>query len=266
MGTLPPDTDEGDEAGLLAEIDQLLDSPVHHANPLRAPLARLLALHRQQNGRLLRLIHLSDGYHELGRTQSASLSLRLERHLRRLEKLARISDLYQNQLHSLNEALHQSSLQDPLTDLGNRRYLMERLADDGSPECAPCCVAILDVDHFKRINDGWGHDMGDTTLKHIADALRGAIRHSDLVGRWGGEEFLLIFPATELADALLVSERVRIAIEGISIPHPLGPVSVSASIGLALRRQGEPLVSTLDRADSALLRAKRDGRNRTVTG
>jgi diguanylate cyclase (GGDEF)-like protein len=269
MSTIPPDTDEGDEARLLAEIDQLLDSPVHHANPLRAPLARLLALHRQQNERLLRLIHLSDGYHELGRLRSSTLSQRFEHHLRRLEKLARISDRYQDQLRSLNAALLQSSLKDPLTELGNRRYLMELLHDEDAASTtarAAYCLAILDVDHFKRINDGWGHDMGDATLKHIADALRGAIRHSDFVGRWGGEEFLLIFPATELADAFQITERVRQAIGAISIAHRLGPVTVSASIGLTRQIAGERFAAALDRADSALLRAKRDGRDRTVIG
>lgn len=257
-----------DESALLEEIDRFLASGAHQDNPLRDLLVRLLTLHRQQNERLLRLIHLSDGYHDLGRMQSASLAQRLERHLRRLEKLARISDRYQDQLRSLNDALLKSSLKDPLTELGNRRYLMERLGDGHFPAnnpTEPCCIAMLDVDHFKRINDGWGHEIGDETLKHIASALRETIRHSDIIGRWGGEEFLLIFPATELAEALVIAERIRQAIMAISIAHPLGPVAVSASIGLTLRRHDEPLTITLNRADEALLQAKRTGRNRTVT-
>jgi diguanylate cyclase (GGDEF)-like protein len=269
MDQIPVPENEDDEAGFLAEIERLIGAPAHHDNPLHAPLARLFALHRQQNERLLRLIHLSDGYHELGRLRSSTLSERFERHLRRLEKLARISDRYQDQLRSLNEALLHSALKDPLTELGNRRYLMERLHDEDAASTTPpsaYCLAILDVDHFKRINDGWGHDMGDTTLKHIADALRGAIRHSDFAGRWGGEEFLLIFPATELADAFQITERVRQAIGAISIAHRLGPVTVSASIGLTRQLAGEHFATALDRADAALLRAKRDGRDRTVIG
>ncbi|MBC9071003.1 GGDEF domain-containing protein [Thauera sp. CAU 1555] len=257
------------EQALLAELDALLADPALQDNPLHAPLDRLLALYRQQNERVERLVRISDGYHGLSRNQSSNLADKFERQVRRLEKLARISDLYQNNLRELTEALREASLKDPLTDLGNRRYLMDRLKEEtvrARRKNVPLCVAVLDVDHFKRVNDTWGHEAGDETLRRISEVLRSSVREYDTVGRWGGEEFLLLFPETGLEEALNTAERVRQSISEIRIERPDGPIQLTASLGLAQQLAGESASATVSRADNALLSAKRKGRDRTVIG
>lgn len=255
------------EEAFLAELDALLADPAQQHNPLHAPLAHLLALYRVQNERIERLVRISDGYHDLSRRQSRNLHDKFERQVRRLEKLTRISDLYQNNLRELTEALREASLKDPLTDLGNRRYLMERLKEE-TERCrrkdAPLCVAILDIDHFKRINDGWGHETGDEALRQVAEVLRNSVRQYDAVGRWGGEEFLLIFSETTLDNALQMAERIRQTIEQLVIEHPIGTIHLTASLGLTLQYSDDNVSTTISRADNALLTAKRSGRNRTV--
>lgn len=260
---------ERSEQALLAEIDALLADPAQQNNPLRALLEQLLVLYRQQNDRIERLVRISDGYHGLSRSQSNSLADRFERQVRQLEKLTRISDLYQSNLRELTEALREASLRDPLTNLGNRRYLMDRLKEEtvrARRKNLPLCAAVLDVDHFKQVNDTWGHETGDEALRAIADALRGAVREYDIVGRWGGEEFLLLFPETGLEKALNTAERVRQAIGEIGIERPDGPIRLTASIGLAQQLAGESASGTVSRADNALLSAKRKGRNCIVIG
>ena len=265
---VPAPASDHDEV-FLDELDALLADPAQQHNPLHAPLTRLLAHYREQHERIERLVRISDGYHDLSRRQSRNLHDKFERQVRRLEKLTRISDLYQSNLRELTEALREASLKDPLTDLGNRRYLMERLKEE-TERCrrkeAPLCVAILDVDHFKRINDGWGHDAGDEALRQISEVLRHSLRQYDAVGRWGGEEFLLLLPDTTLEDALQTAERVREANAGLVIEHPVGSIRLTASLGLANQQMGDTVSSTISRADNALLQAKRSGRNRTAVG
>ncbi|THF65538.1 GGDEF domain-containing protein [Pseudothauera nasutitermitis] len=258
-----------EEDALLRELDTLLADPAHAADPLRAPLAELLALYRQQHERIERLVRISDGYHGMSRLHSDSLADKFDRQVRRLEKLARISDMYQSNLRELTEALREASFKDPLTELGNRRYLMERLREEyerSRRKELPLCVAILDVDHFKRINDAHGHDVGDEALRRVADALRHAIRQYDTVGRWGGEEFLILFPETRIDEALHTAERVRTAIGAIHIESPDGGTTfpLSASLGITERQPDEAVLLAVTRADNALLAAKRAGRDRSV--
>lgn len=257
-----------DEEAAIAAAETLLADPDHRDHPLRAALADLLAVHRAQQERVERLVRISDGYHSLSRTHSSNLTEKFERQVRRLEKLARISDLYQSNLRELTEALRETSLKDPLTELGNRRYLMDRLKEEterARRKDSPLCIALLDVDHFKQINDRHGHDTGDQALCRIAAAIRANVREYDTIGRWGGEEFLLLFPDTGEAEATLTVERVREAIAAIDLD--LGhapPLGLTASIGLTRQRSGETYSATVNRADDALLSAKQLGRNRSV--
>lgn len=260
---------DSDDQALLEALDALLADPAHRDNPLRGPLDRLLTLYRQQRAHIGRLVRISDGYHGMSRHQSMTLADQFDRQVRRLEKLTRISDLYQNNLRELTEALREASLKDALTDLGNRRYLMERLKEEtvrARRKNEPLCVAVLDVDHFKRVNDTWGHEAGDETLRRIAEVLRHSVREYDTVGRWGGEEFLLLFPETGLDEALSTAERVRRSISEIAIEQPDGTIRLTASLGLARQLAGESASATVSRADNALLSAKRKGRDRTVIG
>ena len=254
------------ERELVEQIETLLADPTHTHNPLRAPLAALFASSEAQRERLERLVRISDGYHLISRSQSLTLSEQYDRQLRRLDKLARISDRYQNSLRELSEALKDAALRDPLTGLGNRRFLMERIIEEterANRKGEPYALAILDVDHFKSINDRFGHEAGDTALNQITQAIQNGLRTYDLCGRWGGEEFLVILPETSLDSALQVAERIRRDIQALTIGiHNRSDVRITVSLGITLYQAGEPYSQTLDRADNALLQAKAAGRNR----
>ncbi|OIQ73159.1 putative diguanylate cyclase YdaM [mine drainage metagenome] len=180
-----------------------------------------------------------------------------------MEKLARISDHYQNSLRELTESLKEASLHDPLTGLGNRRFLVDHLTQEterANRKNAPYVLGILDVDYFKTVNDRFGHEAGDTALCAIARAMEAALREYDLCGRWGGEEFLIMLPETPLDFALQIAQRVRLGIKKIQFDFMDTPIS--ASFGLTIFRSGEPFSETLSRADAALLQAKAAGRDR----
>lgn len=260
-----------DEEPLYRHIEALLDAAEHQDNPLRTPLEQLYIFSKKQHARLERLIHISDGYHQIGRQCSKSLTDQGDRQLRRLEKLARISDLYQVNLQELTESLRQASLQDALTGLGNRRFLMDHLKQESQRadrKQSSFALAILDADHFKSVNDNFGHDIGDQLLCAIANTMKNGLREYDHCGRWGGEEFLVLFPDTDLKEAIQIADRLRLAMTQIELfedeldPHP----RVSVSIGLTSYRPGEDHSETIKRADDALLSAKRAGRNRLQVG
>lgn len=155
---------------------------------------------------------------------------------------------------------------DALTGLYNRRII----DDIGHGEFArarregtPLSVAVIDLDHFKKINDTFGHAAGDAVLRAMGPVCQNALRASDIIGRYGGEEFLVILPNTTAAQAKVVIERVRGDIENIMISELGGRWHVSASIGIAEVEPGDPAMSAvIARADAALYRAKSAGRNR----
>ena len=153
---------------------------------------------------------------------------------------------------------------DPLTGLSNRRLtlqLLDQLAREARLDLAPV-VLLCDLDHFKQINDGWGHAMGDQVLVAVANGLRASTRDSDTVARWGGEEFLVVLPVTRGSEATELAERLRLRVESLQVAdrHQC-PVPVTLSIGIATLAANETGSSWLKRADEALYRAKNDGRN-----
>lgn len=252
-----------DEADLTRLIQVLLADAAHQNNPLRAPLAQLFDSNLEQQSQLARLIKISDGYQHITHHRHVSLEQQYDKQLRRLEKLARISDRYQNSLRELSESLKEAALHDPLTGLGNRRFLMDRLAQESeraTRKSAPFVLGILDVDHFKTINDRFGHEAGDTALCAIARAIEEALREYDVCGRWGGEEFLIMLPETPLDFAIQIAQRVRQGIKNIQFDFM--DDHISASLGLAVYRLGERFSETLNRADAALSHAKSAGRDR----
>jgi len=155
------------------------------------------------------------------------------------------------------------ALTDELTRLPNRRHLLA-LGQDACTHAAGLAVAALDIDHFKRINDRYGHAVGDLVLQRVAHALQGALRSGDSVGRTGGEEFVALLHGAGELDALRAAERLRTAVERMDcggLPAGLAP---SISVGLACRLPDESLDAVLQRADAALYAAKEAGRNRVV--
>jgi two-component system, cell cycle response regulator len=171
-------------------------------------------------------------------------------------------------VHSLflMEETHRLARTDPLTGLANRRTLTERLEHElrvSQRSGQPLTVALCDVDHFKRINDSFGHNVGDAALRQIGCLLEDAVRSVDLVGRWGGEEFLVVLPGATGALGTTVAERLRAAVEASRFPNGV-PDLVTVSVGVACLAGDEPAHALLERADQALYEAKEQGRNRVV--
>lgn len=180
------------------------------------------------------------------------------------EQLVRFS----NELSSANERLQRQALTDALTDLPNRRFAMERLEQEWAltrrGDRALSCM-MLDIDHFKAINDTHGHQLGDDALQQVAEALRKTARAQDVVCRYGGEEFLVICPDSTAEAAYQAAERIRLAVELLRVPTANGHVPLTISIGVAQKDEGMTGVDELiNRADNNLYAAKAQGRNRTV--
>ena len=166
------------------------------------------------------------------------------------------------------ERLRQLSITDPLTGSFNRRHFFdvaERELADASRHGRDVSLLAVDIDHFKRINDGFGHAVGDEALKIFTAACQGTLRAGDLLGRLGGEEFAVLLPETGPAAARATAERIRSRMAGLAIPAGPGEVRFTVSVGIASARPGEGSVDALlSRADEALYRAKGAGRNRVV--
>ncbi len=154
---------------------------------------------------------------------------------------------------------------DALTGLANRRLLdeeLERRLSEKSRKQGGFCVAMLDIDQFKQINDKYGHLTGDTILtKGVADVIRNTKRTMDLAARYGGDEFAIIYPASDLSEASMAVEHIRTAIAKVQLPLEDATVSVTVSIGLAEATDGDDVSSLINRADEALYAAKEAGRN-----
>jgi diguanylate cyclase (GGDEF)-like protein len=164
-----------------------------------------------------------------------------------------------------NARLKRLSESDALTLLHNRRHLDERLPlliEESRREGHTLSAVMVDLDLFKRVNDTYGHRVGDEVLVEAADRLRQSCRLTDLPARWGGEEFVVVLPDTRRTEARAMAERLRELLAAEPVPTAEGPVSITASLGVAQLGAGEGQTGLLERADEALYRAKRAGRNR----
>jgi diguanylate cyclase (GGDEF)-like protein len=160
------------------------------------------------------------------------------------------------------------SMTDPLTGLLNRRYfttLSQREVARSLRHGLRFSVLMLDIDHFKRINDNFGHPVGDLAIKALAEICNQALRPHDILARYGGEEFVLTLPHTDEAGARVVAERIRKAVEQLELASASGPVRFTVSIGLSIYKKDLSLEHILERADQALYKAKQAGRNRIVS-
>ena len=169
--------------------------------------------------------------------------------------------------------LERLSVTDPLTQISNRLAFDRRLEQEWARavrERQPLSLLILDVDHFKRLNDAYGHPVGDRCLVQLAATLAANVYRSvDLVARYGGEEFIVLLPDTQAEDATVVAERLRSAVAALVIDHDGVRVGITCSIGTATvlpRPDGDPSSHAIAVADQALYRAKAAGRDRVVTG
>ena len=198
----------------------------------------------------------------------------LEAALIAAERVTGLHEQLRNQraaLERLNSLLFDDARRDSLTLLGNRLRLSEDLAAAAARVERyghTYCIAMLDIDHFKRYNDGLGHPAGDVALRSVAQAIAGSVRTGDMVYRYGGEEFLILFAEQTVATAGVALDRVRAAVQGLRLPHPDNPptglVTVSAGLAASTAEQPVPVNEWLRHADLALYQAKSGGRDRAV--
>jgi diguanylate cyclase (GGDEF)-like protein len=181
--------------------------------------------------------------------------------------LARVFEASNRRAFALELQLTAEARTDALTGLRNRRALEEAAGAEvkrGTRTGAPLSVIICDIDHFKQVNDRHGHDVGDQVIRAVVEQLRGVARESDALGRWGGEEFLMILPDTDERAAFVVAERMRKAVE--AAPMPVKGLRVTISLGVAGLLPGgsepERWQEAVRQADDAMYRAKSSGRNR----
>lgn len=171
-------------------------------------------------------------------------------------------------LQAVIDGLCELSLKDPLTGLANRRHfrgVLERSIDMVARSGEPALLLMLDIDHFKKVNDTYGHQAGDQVLQAIAKTLTGCVRPMDTVARFGGEEFSVMLPSCHTGYGTVVAERIRTQIEALSIQIAPGlSIQVTVSIGGAFAPEWVRSTATLwtERADMQLYRAKKEGRNR----
>ncbi len=222
--------------------------------PIMNEVAKLSGGHRPLN-----FVHrLADGSRRDVQTYAGPLELNGKRLM-----LCIIHDVTEQK--RLKNELQFAALRDHLTGLWNRRHfigLLDKARHQKRRNDLDYCLLLLDVDHFKRINDQFGHQRGDETLILLARTLEQRTRETDSVCRWGGEEFIVLLPQTDLANAVHLAECLRTAVEQIREPQL---PTITISIGVAQHAAEETTESLLRRADAALYQAKAAGRNRVVT-
>jgi len=193
---------------------------------------------------------------------------RYRRSERNLDKISRMSDRMQARILELNDRLRAASLTDPLTGLCNRRGALDALAaciGGDLSKGGACMLALIDIDHFKTVNDTHGHDAGDQVLVHFAARLKAALRPQDIAARWGGEEFLAMLPNCPPDEALGLVEGLLQGLRNQPVMTQAGLLNVTASSGIARIVVGETShEAALARADTALYAAKRSGRDRCM--
>jgi diguanylate cyclase (GGDEF)-like protein len=266
--------DTGDSARIREAARDLID----HAEDARLLADRIGGVaHQAQRGVVSQ--HngaLADGFRQLQVTFAGMLAcsailaiwlLVLYRHARHFnQRMAQANARLESAVAHRTRQLVWLANTDPLTGLKNRRAFMET-AEAQILQCRryphPLAALLIDIDHFKSINDRYGHHVGDQAIRRVTDTITNTLRDSDIIGRFGGEEFAVLMPHTDLPAALVAAERLRQAVAGMKIGLlEGGPLSMTISLGLAMHEPGVSLDTLLMRADMALYRAKSGSRNR----
>ncbi|SDZ76141.1 response regulator receiver modulated diguanylate cyclase [Desulfuromusa kysingii] len=209
---------------------------------------------------------LLNGY-QLGASDSVyveidpiELSARMNRHLERWQRLL--------ELRQSKEQLQKMALTDPLTKLGNRATFdmsIKQASACSQRSGVPYSLLMIDLDHFKRFNDTYGHQTGDSVLRLVADAIQTSARNADICCRYGGEEFAVILPDTKGNNAEVLAKRIHKQVAKVSQQQPAGRLPITISIGISCANRGSNIhpAQLIEEADQALYQAKENGRNRT---
>jgi len=205
-------------------------------------------------------------YRQAVRQEEALTVKLLDRQMNLRENMV---DLEQKKLglESENKRLEAAARYDLLTGLLNRQSLEARIVLEtrkSSESGSSLCGLMLDIDHFKLVNDSYGHVVGDEVLRVVGKELRKCLRREDYAGRYGGEEFFVILPGSLKVTARAVAERIRTSIESTFLEARDARISVTVSIGLAEFQKSEPIINWVERADAAMYRAKQAGRNQVL--
>src|SRR3954466_9596663 len=224
-------------------------------------VAILAVADAENNTRLVRGLEIGVNDYLTSPVDKNEMLARVRTQIRKKRYTERIRDNVQMSI--------EMAITDALTGLYNRRYMESHvgtLVEQATTRGKPLTVLILDIDYFKAINDGGGHEAGDDVLREFALRIRKSIRGIDLACRYGGEEFVVVMPETDMAVATVVAERLRrrIATEAFQIQQGARKIDVTISVGIAALGPGDNSAAVIKRADQALYRAKRDGRNRVV--
>ena len=170
-------------------------------------------------------------------------------------------------LRNLMKRLEYLARTDQLTGLSNRRDILTKIEQEifrYQRNKRTFILIMCDIDHFKTINDTYGHDTGDCILINVAQALKEAVRNYDTVGRWGGEEFLIVLPETELADGIQVAEKLRLNVESKEFYYNEKKLKITISFGVSIYEDGMTIDTCIKRADERLYIAKETGRNKII--
>ena len=170
-------------------------------------------------------------------------------------------------LRNLMKRLEYLARTDQLTGLSNRRDILTKIEQEifrYQRNKRTFILIMCDIDHFKTINDTYGHDAGDCILINVAQALKEAVRNYDTVGRWGGEEFLIVLPETELADGIQVAEKLRLNVESKEFYYNEKKLKITISFGVSIYEDGMTIDTCIKRADERLYIAKETGRNKII--
>lgn len=257
-----------DHAGQQSASRELNDQLREHVGDLQTSVQEAADLDSLKNvleSRLEGLIGTMDEHQKQRDQREQEVATRLQSLASRVATMEQEAQGFRAHL----EEQRQKALIDTLTGLPNRAAWNERLdheVDQLQKHRSSLLLGILDLDHFKRINDGYGHLAGDKVLKIIATQLQKRVRPSDFIARFGGEEFVFLLPHTQMAEGLALLERLRVTIEACPFHFKGEPVTITVSMGITTFKPGERSDLVLKRADQALYRAKAEGRNRIEQG
>jgi diguanylate cyclase len=248
------DTDSLND-GLLSQVREL-SAEVRGATELTALQSRVSA----RLDTVTRQVQEFRARENARREEQAGRAARMHARIADLEREAR--ELYQRL-----DREKQGARIDPLTRVANRKFFDERLARElARVGEVPVAMLLLDVDDFKVINDSYGHRAGDRVLQTVAQCLASGLREEDFVGRVGGEEFVVILAGLDVAGALRIANELRLSVEALRFHFRGTPVRVTVSGGVTELRRGDTPGAAFDRADAALYRAKREGKNACIAG